>query len=158
MKNLLVATAAVLALSIAGAGAGIAQTSHSTPSTQSPSSATTQTPSSSATMSQSSPGQAQGTAVNLSESQIKQAQEQLKSAGLYKGTADGKMGTDTKQAVSEFQQKHGLKQTGTLDQETLAALNNQGSAGSLAGSTAHPSGAASSGTPNSPSTTPKTSR
>ena len=97
-------------------------------------------------------------AVNLSENQIKQAQEQLKKTGLYKGTTDGKMGTDTKQAVSEFQQKHGLKQTGNLDQETLAALNNQGSAGSLSGSTAQPSSAGSSGTLNSPSTTPSTKR
>jgi peptidoglycan hydrolase-like protein with peptidoglycan-binding domain len=51
------------------------------------------------------------------------------------------MGPEMKQAVSEFQQKHELKQTGMLDQETLAALNNNqnGAASSLSGSTTRPS-------------------
>jgi peptidoglycan hydrolase-like protein with peptidoglycan-binding domain len=65
------------------------------------------------------------------ESQVKQAQQQLKSAGLYKGTVDGKMGSDTQQAIEQFQQKHGLPATGTLDEQTMAALQgNTGRAGS----------------------------
>jgi peptidoglycan hydrolase-like protein with peptidoglycan-binding domain len=65
------------------------------------------------------------------ESQVKQAQQQLKSAGLYKGAVDGKMGTDTQQAIEQFQEKHGLPATGTLDQQTMATLQgNTGRAGS----------------------------
>jgi peptidoglycan hydrolase-like protein with peptidoglycan-binding domain len=112
MKKLIVATAAVLALGITGSG--IAQTN-----TQAPRSTTMPPPQS--TLS--------GTAVP--ESQVKQAQQQLKSAGLYKGTVDGKMGTDTQQAIEQFQQKHGLPATGTLDEQTMAALQgNTGRAGS----------------------------
>jgi peptidoglycan hydrolase-like protein with peptidoglycan-binding domain len=107
MKKLIVATAAVLALGIAGSEVGHTQTSHST----------------------AMPPQSTQSAVP--ESQVKQAQQQLKSAGLYKGTVDGKMGTDTQQAIEQFQQKHGLPATGTLDEQTMAALQgNTGRAGS----------------------------
>ena len=107
MKKLIVATAAVLALGITGSG--IAQTNTQTPRS------TTMPPQSSLS----------DTAVP--ESQVKQAQQQLKAAGLYKGAADGKMGSDTQQAIEQFQQKHGLPATGTLDEQTMAAL--QGSTG-----------------------------
>jgi len=63
-----------------------------------------------------------------SETQIKQAQQQLKSAGFYKGKVDGNMGPETKQAVSQFQQQKGLDQTGKLDQQTLSAMNNNAGA------------------------------
>ena len=106
MKKLIVATAAVLALGIAGLEVGHTQTSHST----------------------AMPPQSTQSAVP--ESQVKQAQQQLKSAGLYKGTVDGKMGTDTQQAIEQFQQKHGLPATGTLDEQTMAALGSTGRAGS----------------------------
>lgn len=86
----------------------------------------TQTP---PTMQQGS--QVQTSPVNLSETQIKQVQKQLKTAGLYKGEADGKMGAETKQAIQQFQQRQGLPATGQLDQQTMAALQStQGSAGS----------------------------
>jgi peptidoglycan hydrolase-like protein with peptidoglycan-binding domain len=66
------------------------------------------------------------TSVNASEDQIKAVQEQLKTAGLYAGDVDGIIGRQTKQALQEFQQQHGL-------QMTLAALqSNTGQAGSTA--------------------------
>ena len=93
MKKLILATASLLALGIAGSGIGNAAESTNTPG------ASAQPPSSSTTMSQSP--QAATAPVNVSESEIKQAQEQLKEAGLYKGADDGKMGPETKQAISE---------------------------------------------------------
>jgi peptidoglycan hydrolase-like protein with peptidoglycan-binding domain len=117
MKKLIAATAAVLALGITGSG--IAQTNTQTPRS------TTMPPQS--TLSDTA----------VPESQVKQAQQQLKSAGLYKGAVDGKMGTDTQQAIEQFQQQHGLPGTGTLDEQTIAAL--QGNTG-RAGSTRTPAG------------------
>ena len=140
MKKLMLTTASVLALGIAACGVGnAADTYNSSSSTSSPASTHAQTPSTTQGQSSSTMPQnpaAETSPVRASESQIKQVQEQLKSAGLYKGTADGKMGSETKQAISEFQQKNGLKQTGTLDQETLSALSNNqnGASTSLSGS------------------------
>ena len=119
MKKLIAATAAVLALGIAGSGVGhAAEPSSSSPNTQTPRSTTM-------------PPQSTQSETAVPESQVKQAQQQLKAAGLYKGAVDGKMGTDTEQAIEQFQQKHGLLATGTLDEETMAALQgNTGRAGS----------------------------
>ncbi len=60
---------------------------------------------------------------NLSPDQVKAAQEQLRSAGLYNGPADGMMDPDTRAALARFQQQNGLRQTQSLDQQTLARLN-----------------------------------
>ena len=111
MKKLIVATAAVLALGIAGSQVGHTQTPRST----------------------AMPPQSTTSETAVPESQVKQAQQQLKSAGLYKGTVDGKMGSDTQQAIEQFQQAHGLVATGTLDEQTMAALqSNTGRTGSSA--------------------------
>jgi peptidoglycan hydrolase-like protein with peptidoglycan-binding domain len=130
MRKLIMATASVLALGIAGSGVGHAAD---------PYNSSTTTPANPGT----SPGSAMQTpgrtaAVNLSEDQIKAAQQQLKAAGLYKGTIDGKMGTETQQAIEQFQQKRGLPATGTLDEETMVAL--QGNNRSQAGSSVNPGG------------------
>jgi peptidoglycan hydrolase-like protein with peptidoglycan-binding domain len=100
MKKLALAAASVLVLS----GAAMAQTT--TPSTSS-----SQMPSS-ATMPQGQASQ------HLSQDQVKQVQQHLKSSGLYKGEVDGEIGPETKQAISQFQQQNGLNQTGALDQQT----------------------------------------
>ena len=63
-----------------------------------------------------------GTAAGMSESEIKQAQQKLKAEGLYHGEIDGIAGPQTHHALQEFQAKHGLKQTGSLDHETMNAL------------------------------------
>jgi peptidoglycan hydrolase-like protein with peptidoglycan-binding domain len=144
MKKLALAAASVLALS----GAAMAQTTTppSTPSTQTPPSAT-----------MGSPG-------HLSQDQVKQVQQHLKSAGLYKGEVDGEIGPETKHAISQFQQQNGLNQTGTLDQQTISALNSsQNSAGSSAGTSSSAGSQPSStstgtGAPLNPSQAPSTGR
>jgi peptidoglycan hydrolase-like protein with peptidoglycan-binding domain len=94
-------------------------------------------------------GQA-GTPVNLSESQIRQVQQKLKTAGLYKGQIDGKASPDLKEAVMEFQMQNKLPQTGSIDQQTMAALNStSGSGSSSMGPGAVPS-AGGANNPNSP--------
>jgi peptidoglycan hydrolase-like protein with peptidoglycan-binding domain len=103
MKKLILA-ASVLALGMAGTGVGHAQTagpagSGSVQTEQGPRSEQT------------------------SQDQIRQAQQKLTSAGLYNGPLDGEMNAETRQAVSQFQQQRGLPQSGTLDRQTLAALD-----------------------------------
>jgi len=61
---------------------------------------------------------------------IRQAQEALQDQGLYHGQIDGKWGPQTKQAVSQFQKKNGLKQTAELDQQTLGGLQSNSMSGS----------------------------
>jgi len=62
---------------------------------------------------------------NLSQAEIKQAQEALDKKGFKAGSADGKMGPETEQAIKQFQQKEGLQQSGQLDEQTLSALGIQ---------------------------------
>ena len=110
MRKLILATASILALGIGGAGATLAAdmsgaTPGSTSNTTMPGNSTT----------------AQD-AVAPSRSQIEQAQQQLHAEGLYNGQIDGVTGSETQQAVRQYQQKHGLRQTATLDQDTLRSL------------------------------------
>lgn len=79
--------------------------------------------------------------------QVKQAQQELQSAGLYNGKVDGIDGPETRQAVKSFQQKNNLPQTGKLDQQTMAALQS----GSSSSGSSTP-GTNSSGTSNSSGT------
>jgi peptidoglycan hydrolase-like protein with peptidoglycan-binding domain len=67
-------------------------------------------------------GQPQG-AQQVAQPQVQQAQQQLKSAGLYSGAVDGVMGPETQTALSRFQREQGLPQTAQLDQQTLDRLN-----------------------------------
>jgi peptidoglycan hydrolase-like protein with peptidoglycan-binding domain len=62
-------------------------------------------------------------AANPSEDTIRQAQEQLKRHGLYRGAVDGILGPDTRTAIRSFQQGNGLPPTAELDQQTLSRLN-----------------------------------
>ena len=59
---------------------------------------------------------------------IQQAQQQLRAQGLYNGAIDGQLGPEMKTALTQFQQRNGLPQTGMLDQQTSALLtqNNNG--------------------------------
>jgi putative peptidoglycan binding protein len=68
-------------------------------------------------------GQNFAQAQKSSPDQVKGAQEQLKSAGLYNGPTDGMMDPDTRAALARYQQQNGLRATQTLDQRTLARLN-----------------------------------
>ena len=56
--------------------------------------------------------------------EVKAAQQQLQSMGLYSGSTRGTMGHGTRKAVADYQSKLGLVATGALDQRTLFALKN----------------------------------
>jgi peptidoglycan hydrolase-like protein with peptidoglycan-binding domain len=60
---------------------------------------------------------------------VAQAQQELKSKGLYNGAIDGIMGPQTKTALSQFQQQNGLRQTAQLDRETRDRLTQGGAGG-----------------------------
>jgi len=57
-----------------------------------------------------------------SKDDIRNAQQALKDKGMYTGSIDGAMNAQTKKSLRDFQQKNNLKVTGTLNQETMAAL------------------------------------
>lgn len=61
-------------------------------------------------------------AANLSKDDIRWAQVELRMRGLYGGSLDGVVGPETKQALLRFQQSNSLEQTARLDQETADAL------------------------------------
>ena len=53
---------------------------------------------------------------------VKIVQQALKDRGHDPGAVDGEMGPKTKAALRDYQQKEGLKATGTADADTLARL------------------------------------
>jgi cell division protein FtsL len=57
--------------------------------------------------------------VKISAEKIQRA---LKSAGIYTGPMDGKIGSGTKAAIIEFQKSHGLKADGVLGKKTWDEL------------------------------------
>ncbi len=62
------------------------------------------------------------TGQRVTRQDIRQAQQALKSEGLYKGRIDGRMGLATHRAIAEFQQRNGLQRTARLDRTTLSRL------------------------------------
>jgi peptidoglycan hydrolase-like protein with peptidoglycan-binding domain len=70
---------------------------------------------------QSSNVAGQSNAARPNQGETKQAQQALGQKGFHV-RADGLMGPQTKQALTQFQQKQGLQQTGQLDEQTMAAL------------------------------------
>jgi peptidoglycan hydrolase-like protein with peptidoglycan-binding domain len=79
-------------------------------------------------------------AANLSKDDIRWAQVELHTMGLYNGSLDGVVGPETKQAILGFQESKGLERTARLDQHTADALiGNTGVGG--AGSSMPPKGA-----------------
>ena len=42
--------------------------------------------------------------------------------GYYRGQIDGVFGSETRAAIAEYQSNHGLRVTGALTNETLAAM------------------------------------
>jgi peptidoglycan hydrolase-like protein with peptidoglycan-binding domain len=54
--------------------------------------------------------------------QIKEAQEGLSKAGLYKGKVSGVMNKDTRKALREYQKQNNLPVTGRLSDDVLAKL------------------------------------
>jgi peptidoglycan hydrolase-like protein with peptidoglycan-binding domain len=79
-------------------------------------------------------------AANLSKDDIRWAQVELHTMGLYNGSLDGVVGPETKQALLGFQESNGLERTVRLDQQTVDALiGNTGVGGE--GSSMPPKGA-----------------
>jgi peptidoglycan hydrolase-like protein with peptidoglycan-binding domain len=62
-----------------------------------------------------------GGAMDLSVEEIQQIQMVLREQG-FDVEVDGRLGPRTKQALIEFQRRQGLQATGTIDQQTVAAL------------------------------------
>ena len=116
MRNLMLATASAIVLGMAGAGIGHAAELNSSPTNP--------------------PGSAMDTsrAMTASEILITAAQQQLKYSGLYNGSVDGKMSSETQRALRQFQHQHGLRQSGALDGRTMTAL--QGDTGQVGSSLA----------------------
>jgi Putative peptidoglycan binding domain len=116
MRNPMLATASAIVLGMAGAGIGHAAELNSSPTNPLRSAIDT------------------SRAMTASEILITAAQQQLKYSGLYNGSVDGKMSSETQQALRQFQQQHGLRQSGTLDEKTYTAL--QGDTGQVGSSRA----------------------
>ena len=77
-------------------------------------------------------GESQGMgAQSQSSGAVREAQQALQQKGYDVGPIDGVMGPKTSAALREFQQAQGLKASGRLDQQTLAALDVQSGAGGL---------------------------
>jgi peptidoglycan hydrolase-like protein with peptidoglycan-binding domain len=68
------------------------------------------------------PGDQHSYNMNSSNDRARFAQQELQEHGYYKGSIDGVVGPQTKQALQEFQQENNLPVTGQLDRETMAKL------------------------------------
>jgi peptidoglycan hydrolase-like protein with peptidoglycan-binding domain len=110
MRKLILGTASVLALGIGGAALDL--------------SADADDVSNAVGSISSAPGTSQHwlNAVHLSKDDVRWAQVELHMMGLYKGSLDGVVGPQTKQALLGFQQSNALEPTATLDQQTADAL------------------------------------
>jgi peptidoglycan hydrolase-like protein with peptidoglycan-binding domain len=74
---------------------------------------------------------------------VKQAQTALKQKGLYNGPVDGQVGPATRNAIMQFQQQNGLKQSAQLDSSTMSTLqsNSNTSSGGARSYSQPPAGA-----------------
>lgn len=156
MQRFLTAATVVSAMALATTGLAVAQTSTApyrgaAPSSSSATTPGMTTPSTGAATTSSSAANTGTNGMDMqSPETIKQAQQQLKTQGLYNGAIDGQWGPETASALSRFQQKNGLPQNAQLDQATM---------GRLMGNSASPSAGSGSSIPPStmnPSMTPST--
>ena len=108
MRRLILGTASVLALGIAGAALDYSADAEDSPNAELNTPAMSSYP--------------WLNAANLSKDDIRWAQLELHNRGLYNGSLDGVVGSETKQALGRFQKLSGLDQTATLDPETLDTL------------------------------------
>jgi peptidoglycan hydrolase-like protein with peptidoglycan-binding domain len=110
MRKLILGAASVLALGIGGAALDFAADADDVPN--------------SVGNMPSAPGTSHHwlNAASLSKDDIRWAQVELRTMGLYNGSLDGVVGPQTKQALLGFQASNGLERTATLDQQTADAL------------------------------------
>ena len=90
------------------------------------------TPAASASVASTDPAPATTTGSDETLSHNRQIQTALKSAGVYQGNIDGKIGPASRKAIQTFQKNNGLKADGKVGPKTWAALESHlnGSAGS----------------------------
>jgi peptidoglycan hydrolase-like protein with peptidoglycan-binding domain len=69
------------------------------------------------------------TADSLRKDDIRWAQIELRFRGLYNGSLDGILGPGTKRALGHFQTRNGLTQTSSLDAQTWDALTGDATVG-----------------------------
>jgi len=121
IRKLILGTASILALGIAGSALNFAADADDVPNP--------------------APGSSQHwpDAANLSKDDIRWAQVELHTIGLYNGSLDGIIGPETTRALLEFQKSNGLERTARLDQHTADVLI--GGAGVGQGSGMPPNGA-----------------
>src|SRR5215472_1515495 len=138
MRRLILTSASILALALGGASVSLAgDTNHSTAPNSGANMPATSGTSQYGTNAGATAPASYGIAtneqggVNLSSTEIKQAQEQLRNQGLYHDAIDGVLGPATKQALRQFQQKNGLPMTATLDQQTMDKLSGAGRGSSM---------------------------
>jgi peptidoglycan hydrolase-like protein with peptidoglycan-binding domain len=63
-----------------------------------------------------------GPVFRASKEQIMQVQKMLKMKNLYSGEETGKLDDDTRAGIKSWQKANGVKETGTLNKETLEAM------------------------------------
>ena len=110
IRKLILGTASVLALGIGGAAVDFAADADDVPNVVENMAAASGT------------SQHWVNAAKLSKDDVRWAQMELRTMGLYNGSLDGAIGPETKQALLSFQESNGLVQTATLDQQTADAL------------------------------------
>ena len=59
---------------------------------------------------------------DYADSTVAAAQQRLAREGYYRGQIDGVLGPETRAAIAQFQNNHGLRVTGALTTDTLGAL------------------------------------
>src|ERR1700720_2304408 len=102
MRKLILGTASVLALGIGGAALEFGADADDVPNAIENMPSTPEIP------------QHWINAANLSKDDIRWAQVELHTMGLYSGSLDGVMGPETKRALAEFQKTNGLRRSATL--------------------------------------------
>jgi peptidoglycan hydrolase-like protein with peptidoglycan-binding domain len=109
MRKLIVGIASILALGIGGAALDYAaDTGEAAESVSTPPAFET--------------SHALPSAANLSKDDVRWAQLELRNRGLYGGSLDGVVGSQTKHAIAQFQKDNGLSRTTALDQQTMEVL------------------------------------
>ena len=111
MKNIVLATIAAVSLSAIAATPAPAQRAYS------PQYAQLKSPSA-----QSIEKLDMSAVPDLDRDKARRVQSALRAKGFDPGSIDGRVGAETKAAVKKFQDRYGIKATGTIDNQTLFAL------------------------------------
>jgi hypothetical protein len=111
MKNIVLVTIAAVSLSATAATSASAQRAHS------PQYAQLKSPSA-----QSIEKLDMSAVPDIDRDKARRVQSALRAKGFDPGPIDGRIGAETKVAVKKFQDRYGIKATGTVDNQTLFAL------------------------------------